>query len=176
MAFVIDAARPEDLAELTSVIFRSHEGKDHYVNCAYPDNLSPEGQSQALKKLQTIASAAEDSLWLKATDPTTGKIVGAAIWTTFITRKPLATDSSKKNDEQGSRNEEYVKQLNASIMQAGAEFWKNNALPLTSLFFPFTILKEFSETDIRCLRSFSTCGSSRVSTKRDRHTSYEVRV
>lgn len=176
MAFVIDVARPEDLAELTSVIFRSHEGKDHYVNCAYPDNLSPEGQSQALKKLQAIASAAEDSLWLKATDQTTGKIVGAAIWTTFMTRKPMSDASKKTNDEQGSRNEEYVKQLNASIVQAGAEFWKNNALPLTSLFSPFAVLKKFSKTDIRCLRSFSTCSGFRVSTQRNRYTSHEVRV
>jgi hypothetical protein len=146
MAFIIDKARPEDLAGFISVIVRSHQGKDHYINCAYPDNLTPEGQAHALKKLQDSTSSAEDSQWEKATDAATGRIVGAAIWATFLTQKPTENTPSDTNEQKSSRNEEYVKELNSSIAKAESDFWEDNVLPLTSqssFFAMFTSLMTF---------------------------------
>lgn len=59
---VIEGVRSEDLAEFTSVIFRSHKGNNHYINSTFPDNLTSEGQQNALRKLQKSADAAEYSI------------------------------------------------------------------------------------------------------------------
>lgn len=133
MAFIVEPVRTEDLADFISVIFAAHGGTEHFINVAYPDNLTPAGQAAALKKFQDASSAADIAIWEKATDAMTGKIVGVAIWATFTTHKPgenpyPTTDAGEKV----SRNDEYVKELGASIAKIEAGFWEGNELPLTS--------------------------------------------
>lgn len=132
MAYTIEPARPEDLTEVISAIFRAHRGKNHWLNNAYPDNLTAEGQKKALDKILSFTNTFEASKWVKATDTATGEIVGAAIWGIFLTRKP--NHESPQERKKTSEREEYVRALNASISKTEAPFWEGSTLPLASEF------------------------------------------
>ncbi|KAF1969350.1 hypothetical protein BU23DRAFT_601575 [Bimuria novae-zelandiae CBS 107.79] len=114
MAFRVEPIGLEDLPAFVDAIFRAHQGKNHWINTAYPDNLISAGQAQAIKTLQAASSHAERAVWEKAVDTATGEIVGGAIWFFYETRKSAASSSPSTDAELGER-EEYMSAVGASI-------------------------------------------------------------
>lgn len=161
---------------MVSVIFKAHRGENHYINCAFPNNLTSQGQVQALKKLQNSTNTAEVSYWEKVTDAVTGRIVGAAIWAIFTTHKPENATPPIMDGLKVPRNVQYVKELDSSIARVEAKFWRDNTLPLTSQSLRRRHDHAIEKFKLISSRSLCPCCSTRVPTHGDRHIAHEIGV
>jgi GNAT superfamily N-acetyltransferase len=136
MVFSVGTVIPEDLEEVSTVIFRAYRGENTYINAAYPNNLTKEGQWAGLQKLRKFTETSERARWEKVKDETTGKIVGLAVWLIYEHEKPTSAPYHQQLSDQKYESEdaEFAATLRKSFGELQAPFWPENDLPLISTY------------------------------------------
>jgi len=133
MALRVEAARDEDMEKIVPVIFDAYGGQHPYLNAAFPNNLTPEGQANALKRIAAIGASSETAKWEKVVDTATGEIIGAAMWLLYRDKKPEQHDlDGPPGTWENETEKEYAQALYKSYAAEERAFWESNELPLMS--------------------------------------------
>jgi hypothetical protein len=174
MAFSVGTIVPEDLEELSTVIFRAYRGENPYINAAYPNNLTKEGQWAGLQKLRKLTETSEQARWEKVKDETTGKIVALAVWLINEHQKPASAPYHQQSSVQEFESEdaEFAATLRKSFGELQAPFWQENDLPLISM---YSAAGFHSAAANITHRSLCHDSYTRVSVSRSRHYVDEIR-
>ena len=88
MDFTVDFCKDEDFEAMMPVMFGAMAGRSQFVNAVYPHNLTPEGQKKHEQTFLYLKSIDPSQRWLKATDNSTGEMVGIAQWNVYDGAKP----------------------------------------------------------------------------------------
>ncbi|KAF2205645.1 hypothetical protein GQ43DRAFT_361938 [Delitschia confertaspora ATCC 74209] len=91
MAVKVELANDEDYLPILCCVFDAYGGKHEYINSLFPRNMTEEGRKVAEQRCLYLSQVSPNVKWYKATDTSTGKIVGGTMWNIYTDKKPTAT-------------------------------------------------------------------------------------
>ena len=91
--WAIDECSDSDInMSMMAIIFDGMNGQNHFINAIRPHNMTAKGREKAREDYLRMKHLDPSSRWLKATDRSTGELVGMAQWNVYEGEKPPEKD------------------------------------------------------------------------------------
>ncbi|KAF1954353.1 hypothetical protein CC80DRAFT_493842 [Byssothecium circinans] len=131
MAFTVSAATNEDIRQIVHIMFKAYGGGNEYINAIFPRGLTEEGEDLTTQRMLRINSIAPGITWEKATDTTTGVVVGGAMWSLYEHVKPQRFPiDGPPGTWETAEEKEYAKALQASCVGDEMALCDGSDLPI----------------------------------------------
>ncbi len=129
MEVQVQEAKDEDMYRIFEIFSLAFGRNEPFVDAVWPNHWTDSGRQQGAERFTHIKNTDQDTVYLKAFDAATGKIIGMAKWNIYDNHIP---DFNKVDDEQKdywerredrafseAMSKEFVKTRNAAITRTG---------------------------------------------------------